>query len=221
MSNMYSITDVSPTLGGNVLIEISFKITVSDDIGNTVAEDVIDIGSYPPPASEDGYTEEELIAICGEIAGERNIYVHLDNLIGIKQTPVYIPSPPPVLSDDEKKTLWMAQVDVNVASVYNQFTRFQMEYEAREAAALAFKNAGYSGDPTVWVTSFADSAGLSYQIAADVVLSQANNLRAALSSLAELRMDKYRIKNSTTIAEAEQEFNLIVNSVAAIARELA
>lgn len=110
-----------------------------------------------------------------------------------------------------------ANVDSRVATIYSQWTRFQAEYEAREAAAKAFKDAGYAGDPGVWVAAFADAAGKTNQEAADLILSQAASLNAALSTLGALRMRKYEILSATTAADAQTAYDDIMTKINAAA----
>lgn len=217
----YVISAIVPTLNSEgLLTQVAFQLDASDEFGNHFQMLISGLGGFPAPAG-DSYTDEELQGICQTVGEGRGAYTHLAALISSAQTPRYVPPPPPpTMSDDQKKDLWMTQIDNNVAAVYNQFTRFQMEYEQREKAAQAYKDAGYTGDPTVWVTAFADSNGISYQMCADLILSQANSLRAAVVTLGEYRMNKYKVKNAATIEEADTEFNKIISDVAALARSL-
>lgn len=162
------------------------------------------------PVLEDEFTSEQLQEMCEAV-------VIAKNLAKPKGSPTVAPPP---MTDDQKRTLWMSQIDDSVANVYNQFTRFQMEYEQREKAAQAYKDAGYTGDPTIWLTAFADSNGIGYETCADLVLSQASMLRAAVVRLGELRMNKYRIKNAETIEEADAAFTQIVTDINTLARGL-
>jgi hypothetical protein len=114
----------------------------------------------------------------------------------------------------------MGQIDSTVAAVYAQFTRFQMEYEMREAAAAAFKKSGYVGEPTDWIKIFADNTGISYRACTDLILSQAAQLRGAIALLGAYRMNKYKVKNAATIEEASLEFDKIISDVTALARSL-
>jgi hypothetical protein len=106
-----------------------------------------------------------------------------------------------------------AQIDSLVASVYANWTRFQQEYLSREAAAQAFKDAGYTGDPGPWVTGFATPAGKTNQQAADLILAQAVGLNGALSALGVLRMRKYEILAATSSAAARSAYDDIVAKI--------
>jgi len=86
-----------------------------------------------------------------------------------------------------------ASIDAKVATVYANWTRFQQEYLQREAAARAYKAAGYTGDVSIWISGFANAAGKTSQEAADLIVAQADGLYAALSSLGALRMRKYEV----------------------------
>ena len=95
------------------------------------------------------------------------------------------------------------QVDARIASIYGRWTRFGQEYEAREAAARAYATAGYKGECSVWVTAFAEPAGLTLRTAADLIIVQADNLRIALEALGALRMRKYEIARAPDGLAAE------------------
>lgn len=108
-------------------------------------------------------------------------------------------------------------IDARVAMVYSTWTRFQQEYLAREAAAQAFKDAGYTGDPGVWVSAFATAAAMSNQAAADLILSQATGLNNALSALGALRMRKYEVLNAADADAAIAAYNNVIADINAVA----
>ncbi len=85
-------------------------------------------------------------------------------------------------------------IDNESASVTAQWSRFAEEYKEREAAALAYKAVNYTGEVSIYIASFATPAGMSNQAAADLILKQANDLRALQSQLAAERMRKYELK---------------------------
>jgi len=131
----------------------------------------------------------------------------------------FLQAPPdPTLAD--LKAALVRSVDDGISGIYAAFTRFAMEYEAREAAALAFKAAGYEGYPGVWVQSFADAAGLPANTATDMILIQAVALRNLLSTLAALRMRKYEIKAAGDIAAAQAVHDQILAEAQAAAEGL-
>ena len=220
MEVVFNVTDITPTYNGSDLTLLAFTITATDGT-NSSNQRVIYDGHFPAPTDPTaGYLGAEMLNLCEGLSDELNVKSHLTMQILSSRTPMYTPPVVPVMSDDEKKTLWMSQIDANAALVYNQFTRFDVEYEQREAAAKAYKDAGYTGDPTVWLTAFADSNGISYQMCADLILSQAATLRAAVVQLGVLRMNKYKVKNAATIEEADQQFHSIINDIATLARSL-
>jgi hypothetical protein len=130
------------------------------------------------------------------------------------------PDPVDTLPLADVKADLKADVDAQIASIYEKFQRFQMEYTNREVAAQAFKDAGYTGDPTVWVSRFADNKGIPYQQAADIILAQASQLRGALQQLGALRMDKYLIDATVDTPSAQQEHDNIISQVNLIASQL-
>lgn len=97
----------------------------------------------------------------------------------------------------------VAEIDARVAAIYSRWTRFDLEYAAREAAARAFAAEGYDGPCSVWVTSFAEPAGLPLRAATDLIIAQADSLRMALEALGALRMRKYEVTRAADAAAAE------------------
>ena len=86
-----------------------------------------------------------------------------------------------------------SNIDDRVAAIYTNWARFDTEHKTREAAALAFKEAGYEGDAGIWVRSYAVPAGLTDAEAADRIIGQAEAQRAATARLAEVRMRKLEL----------------------------
>jgi hypothetical protein len=175
------------------------------------------------------YTQGEIDRIVEAVITEQNARERAAGFLQVKLVnpanphggyPM-MPSPVPPATDWECKAVWIRQVDNSVAAVFSKWTRFQMEYEQREKAALAFKNSGYAGAPSLWITSFAEPVGLSNRVATDLILAQAQRLRKAIEQLGVQRMSKYRILNAASIAEAETEFNMIINAVIQIDTGLA
>lgn len=118
-----------------------------------------------------------------------------------------------------KQTL-VASIDSHIAGIYTKFQRFQMEYTQREAAAQAYKDAGYAGTYSPWIDSFSNAAGLSINAATDLILSQAANLRGALTQLGALRMQKYSIQSAADEAAAQAVHDQIIAEANAIAAQL-
>lgn len=170
-----------------------------------------------------GYTQEELLAIADSIAVAKNAYTlaraRLESMLLV---PV-IPALPPVHvpTEAERKQLLADQIDNRVKFIYNRFMAFRMEYELREAAAVAFKNGGYAGQPDALIKRFADNIGMGYQAATDLVLVQSANLRNAIPALGNLRMDKYLVTRAATLEAAQSAFDTTMAAIDAIDRSLA
>lgn len=128
--------------------------------------------------------------------------------------------PPVTLDLTEIKLNLTIKIDGRVASIIEKWARFQMGYAKREAAARAYKEAGYTGDATRWVTSFADSAGKTAREAADIIIGQADGMAFALENIEALRMEKYLIIRATTKAIADAEFARINTGIDAIVNSL-
>ena len=111
-------------------------------------------------------------------------------------------------------------IDSAVASVYEQYTRFEVEYLEREKQAQAYKAAGYTGDVPVQVAAFAGPAGKTGQQAAEIILAQAAKLRGALSQLGVLRMRKYEVLAAPDAATAQAIVDAILGAVAQIGSAL-
>ncbi len=89
----------------------------------------------------------------------------------------------------------ITSIDNTAAAVTSYWTRFTTEYEESEKAAIEYKAAGYEGDASVFITSYADAAGVTYQQATDTILQQADGLRSLQASLRAERMRKYALKD--------------------------
>jgi hypothetical protein len=123
---------------------------------------------------------------------------------------------PPALRDPEKVWPTATQlaflIDQKVALMYQAWTRFTTEYQAKEAAALTYKAASYRGEISIWISSYADAAGIGYKEAAEHILMQAESLRAAQVQVAQLRMRKFEL---TDLAD-EPRYQLYEEIVAEI-----
>lgn len=133
--------------------------------------------------------------------------------------PVAIDPPSPPLS--VIKAALAERLDGHAAAIYSRWTRFEAEYRARKAAAQTFKDAGYQGEPGLYVTSFAEPAGLTAHAAADAILAQAAALRTAQDALAALRMRKYDVARATAAEAAKALSDEIVAAMDEIARGIA
>ncbi|WP_308569889.1 hypothetical protein [uncultured Haemophilus sp.] len=85
-------------------------------------------------------------------------------------------------------------IDSKAAEIYKYWTRFESEYRERQAAANAFKSAGYQGEVSRYIADFARHAGIDNKTATDLILVQAEGLEKLQMELANQRMRKYEIK---------------------------
>lgn len=118
------------------------------------------------------------------------------------------------------KTALAKEIDAAVLAIYDKPITLGKEYEAREKAATDYKAAGYTGTVPARLAGFATPAGLTPRVAADLVLSQASQLRGALDSLSDLRMQKQSVQRAATEAEARTIHTATMASIAAIAAAL-
>jgi len=110
-------------------------------------------------------------------------------------------------------------IDGACAAIYTRVGRFAEEYKEREAQALAYQAAGYAGPVPRQVAAFATPAGVTPTYATDLILSQATQLRGALSALGELRMRKYEV-NLLPLAEAAAVHDQVMAAIAQIGAAL-
>lgn len=109
-----------------------------------------------------------------------------------------------------------AQIDAACAAITGRFLPFMREYEAREAQAQAYKDAGYTGTVPVRVAEFATPSGMAPAEATDLILSQANALRAAEAALSGLRMRKYEVMGAASQTDAVAAHAQIMAAIAAV-----
>ncbi|HHF3795933.1 TPA: hypothetical protein ACPOJY_001390 [Haemophilus influenzae] len=98
-------------------------------------------------------------------------------------------------------------IDDTAANISSRWTRFAEEYKEREAAAIAFKEANFAGEVSVYISSFATVAGLDNQSASLLILQQAESLRTLQQQLAVQRMRKYELKNEALSDEELQRIH--------------
>ncbi len=109
-----------------------------------------------------------------------------------------------------------SEIDSTAADISNRWTRFAEEYEKREAQALAFKNAGYTGECGDYITMFSDRAGLATTEATDLILLQAETLRTLQAQLASERMRKYELDDCSTVESIQLLAQEICTNLTAI-----
>ncbi|VEI57717.1 Uncharacterised protein [Pasteurella multocida] len=86
-------------------------------------------------------------------------------------------------------------IDNAAASILAKWTRFAEEYKEREAAAIEYKESGFKGEPSKYITMFSTVAGLDNKSATLLILKQAEGLRTLQEQLAVQRMRKYELKH--------------------------
>ena len=109
-------------------------------------------------------------------------------------------------------------IDDTAANISARWTRFAEEYKEREAAAIAFKEANFAGEVSVYISSFATVAGLDNQSASLLILQQAESLRTLQQQLAVQRMRKYELKHE---ALSDEELKNIHDDIVSKMRQLA
>lgn len=109
-------------------------------------------------------------------------------------------------------------IDNAAASILAKWTRFAEEYKEREAAAIAFKEANFTGEVSIYISSFATVAGLDNKSATLLILKQAEGLRTLQEQLAVQRMRKYELKHEELSEEELQQIhNDIIRKMKALA----
>ena len=109
-------------------------------------------------------------------------------------------------------------IDDTAANISSRWIRFAEEYKEREAAAIAFKEANFAGEVSVYISSFATVAGLDNQSASLLILQQAESLRTLQQQLAVQRMRKYELKHE---ALSDEELKNIHDDIVSKMRQLA
>lgn len=109
-----------------------------------------------------------------------------------------------------------ADIDDAVAAIYTAVGRYSEEYKLREQQAQAFQAVGYTGEVPRQVAAFANRAGLPAKNAANIILEQAQALRAALDDLGDLRMRKFEIRATQDPAAAQAIYDEVMATVSAI-----
>lgn len=98
-------------------------------------------------------------------------------------------------------------IDNTAANLSAKWTRFAEEYKQRESAAIAFKEAGFNGGVSIYISSFATVAGLDNKSATLLILKQAESLRELQAQLAVQRMRKYELKHEELSEEELQQIH--------------
>ena len=78
-------------------------------------------------------------------------------------------------------------IDDTAANISSRWTRFAEEYKEREAAAIAFKEANFTGEVSVYISSFATVAGLDNQSASLLILQQAEKITCIATTISSAK----------------------------------
>lgn len=107
-------------------------------------------------------------------------------------------------------------IDQTALSILSQWTAFADSYVETEAEAIAFTDAGYTGDMGPNLSAYATASGISPKTAAINVLKKAEALRAAKTELNVIRSGKHALSNLTDLDEIEELRQDIVNRLLAL-----
>ena len=181
---------------------------------------------FPIPQNLNDFVEME-VENESELETKQLIYFKSQYILVDRQpTELHIWNGNSWVIDEEKQTeikrelikRLVDSIDDTAANISARWTRFAEEYKEREAAAIAFKEANFAGEVSVYISSFATVAGLDNQSAALLILQQAERLRALQQQLAVQRMRKYELKHE---ALSDEELKNIHDDIVSKMRQLA
>lgn len=181
---------------------------------------------FPPPQNINNVIEievkNEAVLDNKQLVKNGNGYI----LVNKKPTELHIWNGNSWVIDEEKQTevkrelikRLVDSIDDTAASISVKWTRFSEEYKERESAALAFKEANFTGEVSIYISSFATVAGLDNKSATLLILKQAEGLRTLQEQLAVQRMRKYELKHEELSEEELQQIhNDIIRKMKALA----
>ena len=132
-----------------------------------------------------------------------------------------------VLTNEDQAQLLAEAVGRGVVAIndmvdgaYRYVTRFQPEYELREQQAREYKAGGCKGEAPEQVAAFAKPAGKTACEATDIIIAQADKLRAAMGRLGVLRMRKFELETLKTAEEVNKRVAEILAEIQPIADKL-
>ena len=108
---------------------------------------------------------------------------------------------------NEKREIFIRQIDSHAAGIYSQWTRFESEYRERKSVAEAYKAANYEGECSRYISDFAQRAGIDNKAATNLILMQAEGLEKLQVELANQRMRKYELKAPNLTLEQLQSIH--------------
>lgn len=125
------------------------------------------------------------------------------------------------MSDESiTKAQFVVNIDNSCADIYHRYSRFILEYQLREAQAIAFLTPGFVGATPRQIRAFSERAGITDTAAATLILQQAAQLRELLEVVGETRMRKYEVTRAATIGDAQIAYVAIMQTIKAIEASL-
>lgn len=115
--------------------------------------------------------------------------------------------------EQAKITKLVDSISEAVGKRLSELSVFSYGHQQREAAAITYRNAGYKGETDEWISSFSESAGMTYTEAVDLVLTQAEGTRAAVKELETLRMKKYSVARCADYETAQVEYRKLFSAI--------
>lgn len=216
-----SVSNIKPVLNSvGFLTGLEFVALSKDESDGEIRQTEIKFTCAIDPNEDGVFDQKELEAFAVASPEAAHAFVVMRAELLNRKVPVFVPPVIPELTLDQHKQGFMARVDNFVGNVTTKYTRFQMGYVQREAAAQAYVESNFEIAPTIWITSFADRARIPYTQAAQIILTQASALRHGVEVLEDLRMRKYEIQYAATRENAEAIFTDIMKAIDNVEKEL-
>lgn len=180
---------------------MTYLVNILDDNGNFELIDKDFLGLYPDLSPDDliELSDEQYQEYCQKDNGKTKF---IDGAFVFAVAEV---DEQAVIEGYRKELI--KYIDDTAAEIAAHWTRFVEEYKAREEAALAYQQANFTGDPSIYITSFSSVAGLDDKTATLLILQQAAGLRHLQEQLAVQRMRKYELKKPDLTIEQMQELH--------------
>lgn len=131
--------------------------------------------------------------------------------------------PPVALSGnklDDLKAKLFSEIENTVLAICTKPNILRVEYERREAEAIAYRDNGVVGVAGDYLYDFAVSENRTYADAATRVLSQAAAFRNAEKPLASCRMRKYEVLRASTEADVRAVHAETMTAIGAVVATL-
>ncbi|WP_199155493.1 hypothetical protein [Chromobacterium sp. ASV23] len=112
-----------------------------------------------------------------------------------------------------------AVIDNIAAQLYNNLSRFDQEYQMREAEAKELKESSYKATPGKYMATYIQASGKSISDACETVLSNAQALRIQKEQLSIERMRKLELFKQTTLQDVKKISLEIISNLKKIASD--